>query len=163
MALVDERLLALNRHGALAVPGTVWLAMAFLSRYWIVVMTVLISARRSPETIRVLGQDFAWIMLALELPALLMMIAAGNRRPDAWGLWRWLWTHGRTILIAVAAIHIATAAFALYSTPHWRRWPELFIASCALLDAAVIYALARDSFFGQLFADFPKAAEPASH
>jgi hypothetical protein len=163
MAVIDERLLSVNKHGAVAVPGTLWLAMAFLLRYWIVIVAVLVSVKRSPQTIRVLGEEFAWVMLAVEVPTALMMMAATNRRPDAWGLWRWLWTHGRTILIAIAAMHLAGAAFALYSAPAWRRWPELFIASCALLDAAVIFALARDDFFRQLFADFPKAAPAAGN
>lgn len=152
-----------NRHGAVSVPGVLWIAMAFLARYWLVVMAVLLSSRRSPETVRVLGQDFAWFMLAVELPVLLVMIAGGNRHPDAWRPWRFIWTHGRTILIAVAVVHIVGAVVALAASPVWRRWPELFIASCAVLDLAVILALARDAFFRQLFADFPKApgAQPA--
>lgn len=159
---IDERLLTLNRHGSLAMPGALWLAMAFLARYWIVVSMVLLGARRSPDTIRLLGQDFAWIMLALEFPVVLLMLAAANRRPDAGALWRLVWGNGRAIMIAIAAVHLAMAAAALWTTPVWRRWPELFIASCALLDVAVIYALIKDRFFTQLFADFPRAAAPAN-
>lgn len=157
MASIDERLLLVNRHGAVSVPGVLWIAMAFLARYWIVVLAVLLSSRRSPETVRVLGQDFAWFMLAIEVPVLLVMIAGGNRSPDAWKPWRFIWTHGRNILIAIAAVHIVAAGVALYASPAWRRWPELFFASCAVLDLAVILALVRDGFFRQLFADFPQA------
>ena len=160
MASIDERLLLVNRYGSLTVPGVLWIAMAFLARYWIVVAVVLLSARRSPETVRLLGQDFAWFMLAVELPVLLVMIAGGNRRPDAWRPWRAIWTRGRQLLLVIAALHLAAAAVALWASPVWRRWPDLFIASCAVLDLAIIYALAKDDYFRTLFADFPQA-QPA--
>ncbi|MBI5279964.1 MAG: DUF2919 family protein [Burkholderiales bacterium] len=162
MATIDERLLHVDRHGALSVPAALWLAMVFLCRYWIVVVVVFASARRSPDTIRLLGQDFAWFMLAIEVPVMLVLATAGRRKPDASAFWRAVWHHGRTILIAVAVAHLAVAAFALASSGVFRRWPELFIASCAVLDLAVITALVRDGFFRQLFADFPAPAQAAS-
>ncbi|HVZ47060.1 MAG TPA: DUF2919 family protein [Ramlibacter sp.] len=160
MATIDERLLNVDRHGALAVPATLWLVMGWLARYWFVVVFILVSSRRAPETVRVLGGDFSWYMLALELPAILMIMTAGHRSPTASRLWRVLWARGRAILIATAAIHIAATAAALAASSVWRRWPELFLASCSVLDIAVIYALATDGFFRQLFSDFP--APPSS-
>ena len=160
MAEIDERLLHVDRHGALRLPGALWIAMAFLCRYWIVVIVVFASARRSPETLRVLGQDFSWFMLAVEIPVMLVLATAGRRRPDVGAFWRAIWRYGRVVLIVIAALHIAAAGLALAQSHVWRRWPELFIASCAVLDLAIIYALAKDGFFRQLFADFP-AFKPA--
>jgi hypothetical protein len=161
MALIDERLLKVDRNGCIAVPGTLWLAMAFLARYWIVVIAIVGSARKSPETVTLLGGDFSWYMLALELPAIVVMLAAGLRKPTAHAFWRGVWTHARAILIATALMNIAAAAVVVGVSPVFRRWPELFVASCAVLDLAVLYALAKDAFFRQLFADFPPPAQPA--
>lgn len=158
MAHIDERLLTVNRHGAVAVPGTLWLAMAFLARYWIVVLVVFASAKRSPQAARLLGTNFPWIMLVLEVAVLLVVVAAWQRKPDAAGIWRVVWRNGRTILMASAALDVLVAAFALWTADVWRRWPELFIGSSALIATAIIYALAKDDFFRQLFADFPAAA-----
>jgi hypothetical protein len=160
MAQIDERILTVNRHGAVAVPGVFWLAMAFLVRYWIVVLVVFASSKRSPEASRLLGTDFPWIMLILEFPALLVVGAAWQRKPNAAAIWRVVWKNGRTILIMVAALDVLAASAALWTTDVWRRWPELFIGSTALIAGAIIYALTRDDFFRQLFADFP-AAVPA--
>lgn len=160
MAIIDERLLNVDRHGALAVPGALWLVFAFLARYWIVAVFVLASARRSPETMRVLGGDFSWYMLALEVPTFLVVYAAGSRKPHTGAFLRAVWANGRAILVAIAALHIAAAAAVLVGSSVWRRWPELFIASCALLDIAIVYALLKDAFFRQLFADFPDPEPP---
>ena len=162
MATIDERLLNVDRHGALAVPAVLWLVMAFLCRYWIVVVVVFASAKRSPETVRLLGQDFSWFMLALEVPVMIVMAAAWNRSPEAGAFWRAVWARGRILLIAIAATHIAATVVALIASGVFRRWPELFLASCAVLDLAVIYALARDDYFRQLFADFPARAPAAA-
>jgi hypothetical protein len=155
MATLDERLLHVDRHGALAVPAMLWILMAFLARYWIVVVFIVVSSRRAPETVRLLGGDFSWYMLALELPAILMIMTAGHRGPEAGAFWRRIWSHGRGILIATAVVHIVVTAAALWVSTVWRRWPELFLASCNVLDLAIIYALATDGYFRQLFADFP--------
>ena len=162
MATIDERLLHVDRHGAISAPAALWLAMIFLCRYWIVVVVVIASARRSPDTIRLLGQDFAWFMLAIEVPVMLVIAIAGGRKPESGAFWRAVWKNGRGILIAVAVAHMAVAAFALAVTDTFRRWPELFIASCAVLDLAIIIGLSRDVFFRQLFADFPAPGQAAS-
>jgi hypothetical protein len=125
------------------------------------VIVVIASAKRSPDTIRLLGQDFSWYMLALELPVMFVIFAGASRNPDAGRFRRAVWARGRAILIAVAVAHMAVTAAALGVTDVWRRWPELFLASCAVLDLAIVTALVRDGFFRNLFADFPAPATPA--
>jgi hypothetical protein len=157
MAFIDDRLLDVDKHGSLRVPSVLWVALAVLCRYWILVVVVFASARRAPEVVRVLGDGFSWYFLLLEIPAILIFLATARRRPEAGALWRWLWRNGRSLIACAVVAHLGTTAWLLWSADVWRRWPELFLASCNLLDLAVLTSVLRDPYYRQLFADFPSA------
>lgn len=145
----------MDRHGSLRVPGVLWIAFVFLARHLILVAIVFAMAKRSPEIVRLLGQGFSWFMLPLELPVAALMLAGANRSPQA-GRWvRAFWANGRAIVYGTVAVHLAWAGWALSNSDAWRPWPELFLASCTLIDLAVAYALRKDDYYRQLFADFP--------
>jgi hypothetical protein len=132
-----------------------WIAFTFLARHLILVAIVFAMAKRSPEIVRLLGQGFAWLVLPLEIPVILLMLAGANRSPQA-GRWlRALWARGRAIVLGTVALHLVWALWALSISDVWRPWPELFLASCTLIDLAIAYAVFKDDYYRQLFADFP--------
>ena len=155
MAFIDDRLLDVDKHGTLRVPPVLWVALAVLCRYWILVVVVFASARRAPDVVRVLGDGFSWYFLLLEIPAILILLATARRRPEAGKLWRWLWHNGRMLIACAVFAHLGATAWLLWSADVWRRWPELFLASCNLFDLAVLTSVLRDPYYRQLFADFP--------
>lgn len=161
MAQVDDRLFNVDRHGSLRVPGAMWIAFAFLARHLILVAIVFAMAKRSPDAVRLLGQGFAWLVLPLEIPVTALMLAGANRSPQS-GRWlRIIWHRGRTIVLATVAVHLVWVGWVLSASDVWRTWPELFLASCSLLDFAIAYSVLKDDYYKQLFADFP-APEAAS-
>lgn len=155
MAQLDERFLDVDRHGCLRIPGALWLALAFLARHVLLAGVIFATAKRSPDVVRLLGDDFNWFMLVFELPAVALMVAAANRVPDAPRVLRWIWHHGRSIVVGLAALHLLLAIWLLATSDVWNTWPELFVASCALIDLAIAHGVRRDAFFRQLFAEFP--------
>ena len=56
-------------------------------------------------------------------------------------------------------LNLGWTARLLWQSDSWMLWPELFLASCVLIDLAVALAVLRDRFFAQLFSEFP--APPA--
>lgn len=160
MAFIDDRLLDVDKHGTLRVPAVLWVALAVLCRYWILVIVVFASARRSPDVVRVLGEGFSWYFLLLELPAMVLALAAARRAPTAWPLWRWIWRHALLIIACAVVAHLGATAWHLWSTDVWRRWPELFLASANLFDLAILTSVLRDPYYRQLFADFPAPQPP---
>jgi Protein of unknown function (DUF2919) len=160
MAKVDDYLLQVNRYGVLSIPLGLWLAMAFLARHWLLVVIVLVSARRSKESVMLLGGDFSWWVLLLEAPVLAVVAAAIARRPEGGALARACWRHGRGILSVTALLNIGLAGWYLWNSSYWNPWPELFVASCALLDLAIIYAMATNDPVKQVFAEFPNRVTP---
>jgi hypothetical protein len=157
MAIIDERLLDIDRNGATRMPAVMLLGILFLCRYWIVVVAVFVSARRNKDAARVLGEGFEWWFLALELPALLMLLVYALRKPDA-GAWvKALWARGAILVTLAAGAHLASTVWMLSQSSVWRTWPELFFASCSLIDVVVVWTLWKDGFYRQLFAEFPVA------
>lgn len=137
-----------------------WISLAILCRYWILVIVVFASARRAPDVVRVLGDGFSWLFLLLEVPALLLLAAAARRAPPAGALWRVLWRNGRWLVLAAVLAHLAATGWLLWAADVWRRWPELFLASFNLIDMAILTSVLRDPFYAQLFADFPDPPAP---
>lgn len=135
--------------------------MAFLSRHVIVALIVFATAKRSPEVVRLLGESYPWFMLPLELPAVALMLAGANRAPASGRAWRWIWANGRALVAVLATLHVGVAGWVLARSDVWNTWPELFVASCALIDVAIALAVLKDDFFRQLFADFPEPREAA--
>jgi len=162
MAELDERYFNVNKDGSLRAPAAFWLALAFLARHVIVAAVVLAMAKRSPDVVRVLGDSYPWFMLPLELPVIALMFACANRVANAGRALRWIWAHGRQIILLMTLVHLGVAGWVLGASDVWRTWPELFVASCALVDIAIALAVTKDDYFRQLFADFPEPRKAAS-
>jgi Protein of unknown function (DUF2919) len=152
----DSAYLDLNDHGVLRVPGPLWLGFAVLARYWLLMLVVTVSARRSQESVLLLGHDgVPWAWLALQLPIVLLMLAGAQRVPTG-GRWaRVLWRNGRVIVTLTALLNLIWTARLLWLSDDWALWPELLLASFVLIDLAITLAVWRDKFFAQLFSEFP--------
>jgi hypothetical protein len=153
MAEMDERFLNVNRFGVLSVPGPLWLAMAFLGRHW-VLLIITLASRRSPEAIQLASTSLSAIVLLLELPVLILAYAGFSRHPSAGVMLRTIWRNGRVILAATAVINLGLLAWFLWHSDVWRR-PELFLASCGLLDLTIVYGIYKSAFVKQVFMEFP--------
>lgn len=155
MARIDERLLDVNQHGVLRIPAEIWLALVFLVRHWVLMLLVTVIARRSKDAYILFGSDFSWVVIAIEVPALLMAALCLRRVPQAGPLVRRLWPWARHLGAATAALHLVYVAWYLWQSSYWLPWPELFLASCALIDLVIIASLFRSPHLRQVFAEFP--------
>lgn len=155
---MDSRFLDINRHGVLRVPVIVWVALGLLVRYWILVVAVAVSARRSGQTVLLLGDGISWTMLVLEIPALVVAFVAGRREPEAGPIVRLLWRHGRELMAFTVLANAVWTGWVLVQASYWTLWPELFLASCSLLDLAIILSMYTNPYFRQLFREFPPRA-----
>jgi hypothetical protein len=157
MAEMDERYLNVNRFGVLSIPGPLWLAMAFLGRHW-VLLIITLASRRSPDAIQLASSSLSAAVLLLEAPVLALAYAGFSRHPSAGALLRLIWRNGRAILAATAVINLGVLAWFLWHADVWRR-PELLLASCALLDIAIVYGIYKSAYIKQVFMEFPAPVE----
>jgi hypothetical protein len=156
----DSAYLDVTNHGVLRVPGPLWLGFAVLARYWVLMLVVMVSARKSKESVLLFGHDgVPWAWLALQVPIVLLMLAGAQRTPTS-GRWaRALWRKGRVIVTLAALLNLAWTTWLLWRSDNWALWPELALACFVLIDLAITLAVWRDKFFAQLFGEFPAPPE----
>ncbi len=152
----DSAFLDVDRYGVLRVPLGMWLGLAVLARHWILLIVVGASARRDQRSVLLLGDGgIPWAALAMEVPALVLMVLAFRRTPTASTLTRRLWRVGPWFAAATAVANTAWTAHLLATSERWRAWPELALGSVLLLDFAIVAAFAFGTYYRQLFAEFP--------
>lgn len=152
---MDDRLLDLDRHGVLKPPLALWLAAAFLLRHWLLMLFIAASARSSPATLAWIDGESTVLMLAIELPMLLLALAWTRRQPEGGSVVRWLWCQGRVLIGLTAAMHLAWSAWYLSGQAVWNPWPDRALALAALVDSGILLGIWRSPLLRQLFAEFP--------
>lgn len=156
----DDRYLDVDAHGVLRLPVGLWLALVFLCRHWVLALMVTVSARRVGDTTLLLGSDFTWQVLAIEVPALFMVALCAQRRPDAGGFVRSLWPYSRWFALLTIVGHVGYTVWYLAESPYWLPWPELFLGSCALIDVSIALAFFGRGHLAQVLAEFPEKKLP---
>ena len=152
---MDSRFLDVNQHGVLRVPPLLWVALALLARYWVLLIVVGVSMRRNSDAARLLSDGISWPLVLMELPAFVVAWVCGRRLPEASTAVRFIWRHGRLFMAATALANLVWTASFLAASVHWSPWPELLLASCSLLDVTIVLAMYTNPFFQQLFREFP--------
>ncbi len=161
MPEIDERFLDVDRYGVLKIPAGLWLGMAFLARNWILLIATLAS-RRSPEALQLASGAISGFLLLLQFPVLILAYAGFSRQPGTGRILRFVWSNGGAILCAAAALNLGLLGWFLWHSDVWRRWPELFLASCGLIDFAIAYGTFKSKYIRQVFQEFPEHASPES-
>lgn len=158
----QEMAFHVNRHGVLAVPTIFWCAVAFLARYWLLLLFVGIASRRDGGASQQLlsGGGVSWSMLLGQSLTFLILACAWHRQPQA-GPWaRWAWPRVPAIVALVASFN-AWWIWPVVSQPaSWQWGPDLLLASCSLVDAAFVLAVYRSPYYRQMFSEFPSTTSP---
>jgi hypothetical protein len=157
---MDSRFLDVNDHGVLRVPAWLWVALALLARYWVLLIVVAVSARRSQDAWLLIGPgNFSWVQLIMELPVLFLALAGARRVPKAGVLMRFCWRYGRELMALTVAANLGWTVHYVVQSDFLMMWPHLFLACCCLLDAAVMLSVYTGEFPRQLFREFPPRPE----
>lgn len=157
---MDERLLDVDQYGVLRVPGTFWLGMAVLVRYWVLMLIMLVSAQQAGTIFEMMGSKVPWLALAGEVFALAAVIAAGSRQPEAGAVWRWIWARAHVWVVLTAACNVAWFTYASAQSNWELTRAQVAMAGFALLDVCIAWTFVRSPYFRQLFREFPASTLP---
>jgi hypothetical protein len=147
-------------HFVLKVPPLLWITLLYALRH-----VILVGLSFMPKTagmLEFLRHQIDPLLLLTDLPALLVIYAYSQRKPDAKSLVRGIWRAGRWLLVSSFALH-----FMLQLTFHYKTMLAYFqgyggsVVLFALADlCALSYLLLLGSpLVRDVFADFP--APPA--
>jgi hypothetical protein len=159
---MDERLLDVNEHGVLRVPGTMWLALFLLARHWFWVLFILISTSSGGDSFALLNGGVPWIPMVFQLPALLLLLAGARRLPDVGLIPRWLWRRGQMLVLITASLNVSWTVSNLVNSQSWQPRPELVLVCFSILDVVIAWNWWSSSYLRQVMREFPVAASDDS-
>lgn len=151
---------AYDRHGCLKVSVLLLGTMLYAIRH---VLIVFLAYNPNPK----LGSAFAFLQplaepwfVAADLPALLVLLAWWQRRPEAKTLWRGVWRYGRVLLTISLLLQFALLAHGqgmnILESYYLSQGERLAIVTL-VLNLLLVYYLWRSPRVGDTFADFPAA------
>lgn len=153
--MLDERTLDVNEYGVLRIPAALWLGLMIQCRYSIFGLFLLFAGQQGQAIWQLLdAKMIAWLLL-MEVPALLAMFVCATRRPEAGRMVRILWGQLVPLVVVSAIAHIGYTGWYLWHSSYWLPWPELAIASAAVLDVLICIGLFRDTHLRAVLAEFP--------
>lgn len=152
-----------DNHFCLKPPALLWLAAIYLSRAMVLIFAADIAwvARAGNDVVTMLrgaASVYALIPSVIAAPVLFALVA---RAPTSRKLVRWIWTHGRAILIVAAILDFVASLAA----------SGIVGGDAADLSAGFLVAAAFDVYFlvyivatrrvRDVFADFPTPEQAA--
>jgi hypothetical protein len=153
---MDERLLHVNRYGVLQPTGLFWLGCLILARFLLFSFFALIASRRSVGAMHAFDGGVPWLGMAVEVPVLLLLLAAGRRQPDAGRVFRLLWRHAKWLVLVTVLGHLAWAGFFFADFNGFIDKADLVVFCFALLDVSLLCSFWFSGYYKQLFSEFPE-------
>lgn len=153
---MDERLLHVNRYGVLQPTGLFWLGCLILVRFQLFSFFALIAARKSVGVMQVFEGGVPWLAMAVELPVLLLLLAAGRRHPEASGVFRLLWRHAKWLVLMTVVGHLFWAGLFFAQFDGFVDKLDLIVFCFALLDVSLLWSFWFSDYYRQLFSEFPQ-------
>jgi hypothetical protein len=132
---------------------SLWLAIVFLLRPYAVMLLSLANMSDHTQLIHLLYANDTTFALgaAAALPALVLFIAWTKRRPDSGATIRWIWHHGRALLMMSAVLNLIIVGISAF----WAgRGPQLADVTQAILTVYIILYLYRSERVRDTFRDF---------
>jgi hypothetical protein len=136
-----------------------WLSILYGIRHFFIVG----AAKLMPVdvvTIPWINMQTSLYFMLTDLPAVLVLLAIGHRIPDGLNFMRWVWVHGRWLLIASYMAGIAVFVYVnkeIMLDPH--SWDFMDGMLVILIDLAFVGYLISAELVRDVFNDFPDSTE----
>ncbi len=144
-------------HFCLKPPVLLWLAALYLSRAFVLLLAsqLAVLSRARPETVAMLRDGVSVWALIPSLIAAPVLYALVFRAPSSTKLVRWIWAHGRSILILAAVLDCLTsvAGSSLSGADVSELAPAALVI--ALFDVYFLVYILVTRRIRDVFADFP--------
>jgi hypothetical protein len=155
--MIDERALDVNEHGVLRIPGALWLSLVLQCRHVCFGLMLLFSAQQAKGIWHLLGEQWSFGVLLIEVPALVAFFVTASRRPEAGRVMRALWPWVAHLIAISALAHVAYTSWYLWNSTYWTPWPELAMVGLMALDVLIVMGVVLHPHWRAVWAEFPAA------
>lgn len=145
---------AYDKYMALKVTPLLWLIILWAMHHALVL--TLSAFSRSGQVFHIASEYAGNTPLILSnLPALMVLLVALNRSPASGRAFKWLWRHGKKLLVLAL---VCSAALTVFYHQKKIANPDHLFFWALLIDAIVILYLLTSRRITAIFADFPVEA-----
>lgn len=142
---------AYDKFFCLKISIPLWVAILFLARPFAILLMSVVNRRDRTGLITIFYGDpiSMGIDMLAALPVMLVVYAYVKRRPEASAFVRWIWTHGRSLLLASATMNVVSVFLPFIWEPASRlQTPELAKLAIAvmIIHMLITYRRVRDTF-----------------
>lgn len=142
--------LNVNAHGVLKPPLLLWLILFIETwHFWFLLFAVFSEQGWNISTFT------SWVRLAVNAPALLILVALGARMPGASKIVRATWHKGRELLTVAALGSFGVVLFEALQDPFWRLYSDWTSLLVALLHVWVVVRVWMSPIIEKVFSEFP--------
>lgn len=153
---INDRLLAIDQHGTLAITPEIWFATLILCRYLILGFMSMISmvVGQGSQTLLVIDSLNYWYFLA-EVPALIFLVACFYRGPKASLLMANIWSAGYVLIPLAAASHLALDGLTILASPFYLDKATGVRIAFILVEVLIIYYFLLNKYIRMVLAEHP--------
>jgi len=96
------------------------------------------------------------LFMITDIPAAIVLLAIGHRLPDAFAIIRWVWAHGKIVLISSYLFSIALFIYLNQALIQGGDIDKLFLAAAVLIpDVLIIGLIIKSELIKDIFSEFP--------
>jgi len=97
-----------------------------------------------------------WLFIITDFPAALVLLATGHRLPEALGVMRWIWNHGKYMLVTSYVTGIFVFLYlnqSLIKNPFTDN--NILLTTILCLDILIIIFIIKSELIKDIFNEFP--------
>jgi Tfp pilus assembly protein PilF len=146
----------------LKVSPLLWFAMLYGVRHWFLIAASKLMPLET-SSMPWVSMQAQMILAWCSIPGLLVLLASGHRLPEAWPAMRWIWRHGKALLL-LAYILVLVNFVSMHSSMLMNPDADGFSAAVVIIlsDAVILYWLVSCALVSDIFAEFPDAASTSA-
>jgi hypothetical protein len=153
---IDDRLLAVDAHGTLAITSEIWLATIFSCRYFLLGLMALVSVLigQGQQVILILGH-LNYLYFLVEIPALIFFWSCLMRKPKASNFMVRIWSLGRYLIPLSASLHAAIGIYYFTTTSFYLDKTNGVLLCFLALDVIIAYYFIANHYIHLVLAEHP--------
>ena len=139
----------------LKISNFLWFCLLYGVRH-LVFFCLLISIPDYVTSVDWLNAQSNWFFIISDTPAALVLLAVGHRLPEAHPVMRWIWLHGKHLLISSYILGICVFLCLNYTIIQSQDTNNIFLALTLLVtDILIIAMIFKSELIKDIFSEFP--------
>lgn len=97
-----------------------------------------------------------WFFIITDFPAAMVFLVTGHRLPEAKKVMRWIWNHGKYLLVTSYALGIYVFLYLNHAHIQYEDSNSIILASTVLgPDILIIFVIIKSELIKDIFSEFP--------